>query len=291
LSLRNAVKYQFMSEETSPLIAMRLAGHAMVPGAIRSHDLAELIDSFEEMIACVVADRHLNIKKDDVVIGLASLGDGSIRLGFKSVVPSVVIPAYLSVASAVNKNEFTSLPSSSRRALDKIISFTRRHHCVAELHSPDNDELIASITPSTNTQVSGLAQGLTTIYGRILRVGGKNPRVTVETVSGDSIYCDVSFEIAQELGRRLYEFAEFSGMATWNPNGWQIEEFRIESFASSATKTPEQGMNELRSLVGRYFEDIDDVDSYISSLRSASVVVIVFEPSVAVSQVIRCSTA
>jgi hypothetical protein len=267
---RNTVKYQFMNEEISPLIAMRLTGRAMAPGAIRSHDIAELIDSFEEMIACIVAERYSNIKKDDVIIGLASLSDGSIRLGFKSILPSVVIPAYLSVASAVNKNEFASLPGSSRRAIDKIISFTRRHHCVADLHSPDNGELIASITPSTNTQVPGLAQGQTTIYGRILRVGGKNPRVTVETVTGDSIFCDVSFEIAQELGRRLYEFAEFSGMAIWNPNDWQIEEFRIESFTPTGTKTPEQGMNELRSLVGRYFEDIDDVDSYISSLRSAS---------------------
>jgi hypothetical protein len=240
----------------------------MIPGVVRSRELAEVIVSFEEMLACVVADQHSNIKKDDVVIGLSNLGDGSIRLGFKSVLTSVVIAAYLSVAGAVEKNEFSSLPSSSLRALDRIVSFTRRHNCVAELRSPDNDEVIASITPSTNIQASGLAQGQTTLYGRILRVGGKTPRVTFETVSGELIFCDVSFEIAQELGRRLYEFAEFSGIAAWDPNGWRLKEFRIESFAASGTKTPEQAMTELRGLVSRYFEDIDDVESYVSSIRS-----------------------
>lgn len=259
-----------MSEETSPLVTLRLSGRDMIPGEVRSRELAEVIASFEEMIACVVADRHENIKKDDVSIGISSLAGGSIRLEFRSLWARVVLAAYLSVAHAVSENKFTSLPDNSIRALDKIIAFTRRHNCVAEFRNPDNDELIASITPETNTEISNLILGQTTIYGRILRVGGKKPRVMVETTSGSSLFCDVSFEIAQQLGKRLYEFAEFSGTASWNPHNWEIKEFRIESFTPNNIKTPEQTMNELRELVGRYFDDIDDVESYVSSIRRAS---------------------
>lgn len=259
-----------MSEEISPLITMRLSGRDMIPGEVRSRELAEVIASFEEMLACVVADQHTNVKKDDVLIGISSLEDGSIRLGFRSTWAAMVVAAYLSVAHAVSENEFTSLPGNSLKALDKIIAFTRHHNCVAEFRNPNNDELIASITPSTNTEVSGLIYGRTTIYGQILRVGGKKPRVTVETTSGFPIFCDVSLELAQDLGRRLYEFAEFSGTAAWNPHSWEIRKFHIETFTPSNIKTPEQTMNELRGLVGQYFNDIDDVESYVSSIRRAS---------------------
>jgi hypothetical protein len=255
-----------MSEEITPQIAIKFVGRGMVPGMLRSRELADIIASFEEMLACVVADRHSNIEKDDVLVGLAAIGGGSIRLGFNTIMPSVVVAAYLSVASAVDKNDFTSLPSNSLTPLNRIVAFTRRYHCVAELFSPGTDEHIASITPETDTKISGLIQGQTTIYGRILRVGGKTPRVMIETIPGDTLSCVVSLEIARELGERLYEFAEFSGIASWNANDWKIAEFRIQSFTISSTKTPEQTMNELRSLVGRYFEGID-AEAYVSFIR------------------------
>ena len=255
-----------MNEENTNQIAIKFIGRGMVPGTIRSRELADIIDSFEEMLACVVADRHSNVEKDDVLVGLATIADGSIRLGFNTPMASVVVAAYLSVASAINQSDFTPLPNNSLIALNKIITFTRRHDCVAELLSPGTDEHIASITPETDTKVSGLVQGQTTIYGRILRVGGKTPRVMIETISGDNLSCVVSLEIARELGERLYEFAEFFGIASWNPNNWKIVEFRIQSFAVSSVKTPEQTMNELRSLVGRYFEGVD-AEAYVSSIR------------------------
>ena len=55
-----------MSEAKDPQIAMKLNGRGMVPGMIRSRELAEIIGSFEEMLASVVAHQHSNIKKDDV---------------------------------------------------------------------------------------------------------------------------------------------------------------------------------------------------------------------------------
>jgi hypothetical protein len=199
-----------MSEENTHKVAIKFVGRGMIPGAIRSRELADIILSFEEMLACVVADRHSNIEKDDVLVGLATIGDGNIRLGFNAPMASVVVAAYLSVASAVNQSDFTPLPNNSLIALNKIIAFTRRHDCVAQLLSPGTDEPIAFITSETDTKVSGVVQGQTTIYGRILRVGGKTPRVMIETISGDTLSCVVSLAIARDLGEWLYEFAEFS---------------------------------------------------------------------------------
>jgi hypothetical protein len=210
------------------------------------------------------------LQKEQVVVGLASVKGGSIRLGFKSLHAPVVIPAYLGVANAVKTGDFSPLPPDSRAALKKIVSFTRTHKCVAELLSPQDDTLIASITPSTIIEGPGLARGHTTLYGQIQRVGGKIPRVMFETVSGETIYCETTKEIAQELGHRLYEFAEISGIASWTSEGWRLEEFRLESFTPWGGKTPEETITELKRLVGQYFDDIDDVESYVSYIRSGS---------------------
>jgi hypothetical protein len=71
-----------MSEKNTSEVAIKFVGRGMVPGAVRSRELADIIVSFEEMLACVVADRHLNIEKDDVWVGLSTIEEGSIRLGF-----------------------------------------------------------------------------------------------------------------------------------------------------------------------------------------------------------------
>ena len=257
-----------MSEHKDLLIEIRLAGKAMIPGAVRSHELAEVIASIEEMIVSVVPAQNLGLHKDEIVVGLASIQDGSIRLGFNSLMASVVVAGYLSVAEAVRTEDFSALPYDSRVALRKIVAFTRHHQCVAELLSPQDDTLIASITPATAVAEPGLVRGQTTLYGQIQRVGGKSPRVMFETITGETIYCETSKQLAQQLGHRLYEFAEITGMASWNPNGWQLEEFQIESFIPSEGKTPEETIIELKRLVGQYFDDIDDVQSYVSSIRS-----------------------
>ena len=72
-----------MSEENTPEVAIKFVGRGMVPGAIRSRELADIIASFEEMLACIVADKHSNIEKDDVWVGLSTIEEGRIRLALQ----------------------------------------------------------------------------------------------------------------------------------------------------------------------------------------------------------------
>jgi hypothetical protein len=65
---------------------------------------------------------------------------------------------------------------------------------------------------------------------------------------------------------RTHEVAELYGVASWNPKEWEVQEFRVQSLKVSSTKTPEQAMNELRALVGRYFDGVD-AENYVSSIR------------------------
>lgn len=71
--------------------------------------------------------------------------------------------------------------------------------------------------------------GETTLYGEVKRVGGFKPRVVLKTIQGDTIYCDASKALAQELGRRLYTEVGVRGQAKWNMQTLRIDAFIIES--------------------------------------------------------------
>jgi hypothetical protein len=120
--------------------------------------------------------------------------------------------------------------------------------------------------PAIDTQSSGVVQGQTTIHGRILRVGGTPPCVLIETMAGETLSCGVSLEMARALGSRLYAWATFSGLAVWQTDDGTLAAVRLHSCTLSSPQTPEQTMQELRRLVGRYFDGID-ADAYVAALR------------------------
>ena len=54
------------------------------------------------------------------------------------------------------------------------------------------------------------------LFGTVERVGGAEPRVTLRLHSGESIHCEVSGDLAKQLGRTLYERVVLEGTAVWD---------------------------------------------------------------------------
>lgn len=110
----------------------------------------------------------------------------------------------------------------------------------------------------------------TTIYGRIVRVGGVDPRVAIEQSSGKTIYCRVKDEVlARKLGERLYYWAGLFGLATIDSDSLGILDFRVDGITQyDGSVTISEAFNQLKSLAGKYYEDVSDVQKYVSDLRS-----------------------
>ncbi|NJO19548.1 MAG: hypothetical protein HC838_05075 [Spirulinaceae cyanobacterium RM2_2_10] len=67
LSLSSATAGDVADETTIELV---LTGEGMSPGKIRSQELAEIIESVEDMIAPMVVHAHPKLTEDRVVVGL-----------------------------------------------------------------------------------------------------------------------------------------------------------------------------------------------------------------------------
>lgn len=261
-----------MTETTS--LELRLKGKGMAPGNIRSKDIAELIEAVEEMIASQVAHENPNIKKESITIGLENISRGSLELKFKPNLTEVTTPAALNITNLVSSGQFSKLPSDTVKPLRIISSFTKRHDCTAEFYEQNGSlKLLATITPETEIPEVAPLFGETTVYGKVLRVGGANektPSIQFRTIAGKLVYCRTTKRLAKAIAKKLYEQIGLIGVAEWNPETLELQSFFIKAIDEYTDNSVEQGFDELANAYGKNFDSIDDVEGFCESVRYGS---------------------
>lgn len=266
-----------MAHET--WLELRLAGQQSVrPGLIRSKEVAELIDAFEDVIASVVVAKHPDIPKDRVVVGLREVLDQSVGLRFQPNIQELTIPAAREVANAISDQEITSLPLGAIDGIRKISRFVKRYKCNAEIYTQNGRrDLLSTITPETEIPEISPFQGETTLYGEITRVGGKKPKIQFQDISGKIIYCGIydgenrSFDeikaIAKKAGNLLYSKTALYGLAEWNSKSFELVRFDVIDILDYQEVSLSDSIGELAQAVGGVFDEIEDIDKHFSEIR------------------------
>lgn len=257
------------------LIEIHLEGENIVPGMVRSRELAELILSTEDMIASVIVRDHPEITKDEVIIGLTAIEGGSISLRFRTPMPDLALPAYLEIAESVTNRNFEDLPQSSIESLQVMTAFSRRHNSELLFASEKyGDRVLAIVSPELVIAALPEITGFTVIYGRLLRVGGKTPTAMLDLPDGRTFYCQLErkseFEIAQSLGQRLYKWVGLYGEAKWSTRDNSLTKFRVERITDFEDLPIDEAISKLSEAVGRHFSGIGDVEGYVGELRGTN---------------------
>ena len=249
-------------------IEVRIVEEDLQPGRMRSFELAEIIKSVEDAIASKVVLDHPELSKDEIVIGLLSIGDGSLSLRFASPLEQEVAPAFLDIVEAIDTDDYAALPHSSLESLRTITSIARRRNSDFEFRSlvgPIHRK--ARITPSTVIRATPPLRGMTTIYGQVIRVGGRDPRLMFETLAGEVVYCNIKRSLAKQLGQSLYSTVGLIGRAEWDSTDLSLLSFGANEVIKYERKSAVSTLQELASKVGEYFTDIEDVEGYVATIR------------------------
>lgn len=255
-----------MSAETT--VEIRLSGEGMLPGRVRSREIAELIDSVEDMIASMVVRDHPELTKEAIRIGLKSIHKGSIGLEFSPNLLELTLPATRHITDAISTKNFGGLPSNTLNSLKKISGFTRKFECTAEFLLQNGKlESLATLTPDVKIPDIYPLSGETVIYGEITRVGGKEPRIQFTTLDGQLVYCTASKAIAKAAGAKLYTNVGMKGIAEWNSETFKIENFSVTEIIDYEEVSPSQAFSELSTLVGSSFDEIEDVNNVFFEIR------------------------
>jgi hypothetical protein len=249
-------------------IEIRLSGKSMVPGTIRSKEIAEVITAIEDMIASLVLQKNPDLGRDSVIVGLADIQQKSIGLIFKPNLPDLVLPATLQIGNSIATGDFSRLPSKALAALEVLTGFARKHDCEAELatHNGKRQQL-AIITPATKIPARELLNGETVVYGEITRVGGADPKIQFKTLDGQLIYCTATKLMVKKAGEQLYTKVGMRGAAKWDPETNAIDELHVTAILDYVETPLTDAFEQLSVLIGKSFSTVDDVSSFAKELR------------------------
>ena len=128
------------------------------------------------------------------------------------------------------------------------------------------------MTPTTRfpvPAVSPLVTGTTTLYGKLLRIGGDNsPTAEVRFLDDEKIACKVcSVDLARELAARLYEIIGVRGTASWATSDMSLQDFRIEHLTGYRQTSLTEAFESLRELAEEHYQKIGDIDAFVADLR------------------------
>lgn len=250
------------------VVELRLTGENVAPGAVRSRELADIITATEDMIASVVVRDDPTLKKDEVIVGLLRVAEGSLSLQFATPLGAPVLLATDEIATSVRDNDYEKLPRSSVQSLRTISSFSRRYNCDLELNRLDGDrKQLAVITPETRIEPIPLVAGSSTIYGEVISVGGVEPAARIRLPSGELVSCAVTRALAKQLGEKLYSWVGLRGTGKWASKDLTLKEFVGEGISSYEDTPVSEAMAELSQMVGHYFAEVEDVEQHVSELR------------------------
>ena len=258
----------FTSNSSSEIIEFKFAGE-IKPETVKASEVADILKSIEDMVETRLFQEHPELDKEQVIIGLVNIKSESLGLQFRSPIPEYTRHTFRELGDAVRTGATISLPPKSRSAISDIVKFTRNKNCIAELIISDNGsrEIVATITPDTKVENPPILRGETTVYAKVVRAGGKEPRVEIETVDGRTLFCDAPLDITKALGMKLYQVVGLVGVAQWDTELNNIEQFSIKDVTDYEQVPIKEAMHKLAEATREYYSDIEDVEQYISELR------------------------
>ena len=252
------------------VIEIKLSGEGITPDKIRAKDLAEVITSFEEGMIPLLLRKTPNLNLDELVIGLVEVEAGSVKLRFVSSMVEITLASFLIFTDSIANNNFEQLPVKSIESVQRLTTCAKKYNCNIDFRShPESSKPLAQITPNTEIAIpeNRLVKGQSTIYGRIERVGGKDPSVMITALNGQTIYCKVKMDFAKKLGTKLYSLVGLIGNSRWNLDDYTIESFEITGLLNYEDTPITDAISELSKTIGKYWADTKDVIKAVSEIR------------------------
>ncbi len=216
--------------ESREFIALRFAGNGVNPGTTRCRETAAIIRAAEDMVLAIIADYDDEEDSEEPLgeLCVTNIVDESLGYRFWGPRMPAILLAWQIVAAAINTGSFEKIPLKARESLGEIAAFVKKRGAPAQLTDSNNAEPIAQIKTDFCLPHNLSLKGGTSVLGKVVRVGGKEPKLRLQLPSGKVLTCETSEPIAKELGHKLYETVVCKGEATWELESNEIIKFRIK---------------------------------------------------------------
>jgi hypothetical protein len=249
-------------------IVIRIMGEGISPRTLSTRELSEILLATEKSVASIS-----DLEEDDAdefTLGLVSVQGGSAHFELAPRREEVQVAAFNRWTESIRANDYRGLPTTSVEGAQTIAKFSRRRDCRIQLASAMNGRSSeVTVTPTTEVDAPEpvYVQGTTTVYGRLIQVGGVKPKAKLRLPSGNLLVVSVTSEQARRLAGSIYDVVGIRGEATWNADGFTIENFQVQKLVPFEDTPPTEGFRQLRENMGKHFDDVDDPTQFIRDIR------------------------
>lgn len=213
-------------DDRRPTFDVLIRGADFTPANTPIADLFHVLSETEKAIRSLALAARPG--QSDLVLNLLSISFGSNVCTVTSNRPAEAREAFERWSGALRDRHFDRLPSPARESALALKTFAEKRGASVGFARDRNDEAsIAWVTPDTPISLlNPTVYGETTVFGEIIRVGGREPKIGLTTSNG-FLTCEADRSIARLLGGRLYEVVGLEGTAQWDPADWSIRSFRV----------------------------------------------------------------
>lgn len=158
------------------------------------------------------------------------------------------------------------------RPIDRLAKIAASLECQIQIQLPGTSKALATITSNSYQRIRGVAlmHDEATVNGYLVRVGGASDRKCAIRVYGRDrlLICQVDTEdLSRQLGKHLYEPVTVYGRGLYFSRTWDLIHLRIDKATFSSNDDYDKMMDEFRAAGGDAWDDCQDVDGELRSMR------------------------
>jgi hypothetical protein len=220
-----------MLDQNQDILQLRFQGNDISPDKVKPSQIASLIEQFEKAILATITLQHPEINTEKVLFVFDSIKNESLGLNFKPLIDNIlpdiknaVVSSYVIIASSLNTNDYSKLPSDTIQSLKKIAAFSKENNCVGNFNL--NGETIGTINPDTEIKEikKVIVKSSLNIYGEIVDIGSN---IHIKLDEGYTVIVDADKATSKLLAPRLWEYVGLKGNAKWDIETFKIIEFKL----------------------------------------------------------------
>ncbi len=209
--------------------SIRLTG--IKPEDLDISELTDILMNYKRALLSKLVHKKSEINVDKILVSLIDIGENSVEAILVSNYPEVE-ECSKELVNSINSNKFDELPDESKKSLITIIDKAKVRGYKIELY-PDatNKKVVAQLEYTLKDKLAGpqhILKGRTTIYGRVITVGGVEPRAQLRLLNGRLFRVKLKEETAKALAVRLYQVVALKGIASWRSDNMEMVNFEVE---------------------------------------------------------------
>ncbi len=246
-------------------LKIKFTGNDIEPTKVTANEFAKIVACYENALLAVIRKNHPGRAGD--FISIVNVKHESLTIEADPHVYEIKEAAN-EINTAIKTNRVNRLPYDTVINLIPFQQFVNKYGCVAVLNGIEGVET-AEINITSDIKISEALyfKGETTVYGKIIRIGGSEAKVRIQTDNGKQISVVTTRQNAKELSPHLYGKIGIKGTGKWKKDNNELVELKAKSFVVLSDLPLAEKLKGLGNLLSKHWIDIDNPDDYIISLR------------------------